>query len=229
MQLLKKRGILIFWFVLVLDCYFIYTGQELFRIATKTALVPILLFYIFLNARKNYYKNAKTFIFLAFIAAWLGDILLLNKGNTFFLLGMLAFMCAHILFALTFYRIHKLQIFKAQESFIAALILIFLCFELYKFITPGLADFFKIPVIIYMVAISIMVITVANLLNSSARKTSAMMYFLPGAALFVISDALLALQTFMFSDIDLLSISVMLSYGYALSLFSDGFSKLLKG
>ena len=56
-----------------------------------------------------------------------------------------------------------------------------------------------------------------------------MMYFIPGAALFVISDALLALQVFMFNDIDLLGISVMLSYGYALSLFADGFSKLLKG
>ena len=141
---------------------------------------------------------------------------------------MIAFMMAHILFGFTFYRIHKLRIFKSQEAFITALILLFLCYELYKFITPGLGDF-KIPVIIYMIVISGMVIMVTNLLSSSPRKTSAMMYFIPGAALFVISDALLALQVFMFNDIDLLGISVMLSYGYALSLFADGFSKLLKG
>ena len=228
MDLLKKRGILIFWLILLADCYFIYTGNEGNRILTKPLLIPVALFYIFLNARKNHYRNSKTFIFLGFIFAWIGDLLLMNKGDVFFLAGMSAFMLAHIFFALTFYKVHKLRFAKSQEAFLAALLLFVACFQLYKFITPGIGAF-KIPVIIYMVVISSMGVMVANLLGSSARKTSAIMYFIPGAALFILSDALLALQTFMFNDIDLLSISVMLSYGYAVSLFSDGFSKLLKG
>ncbi len=226
--MLKKRGLIIFWLFLILNCYFIYTGQHLQQTITKAVLVPILLFYIFLNARKNYYKNSKSFIFSAFICAWFGDIFLVNKGDTFFLLGMLAFACAHILFAITFYRIHKLRILKSQEAFIAAIILVVAFYELYNFITPGLGNF-KIPVIIYMLVISTMAIMAVNLLSSGVRKASAMMFFIPGALLFIVSDALLALQIFMFSDIDLLGISVMLSYGYALSLFADGFTKLLKG
>ena len=47
MQLLKKRGLLIFLFVLLVDCYFIYTGQDIYRIVTKTALIPILLLKLF--------------------------------------------------------------------------------------------------------------------------------------------------------------------------------------
>jgi uncharacterized membrane protein YhhN len=228
MDMLKKRGLLIFWMILLADCYFIYTGNEWNRLFTKPLLVPVALFYIFLNARKNHYRNSKTFIFLGFIFAWIGDLLLMNKGNTFFLAGMVAFMFAHLFFAYTFYKIHRLRFEKSQEAFIAALVLIVACYQLLKFISTGIGDF-KIPIIIYMIVISIMAIMVANLLGSNVRKTSAILYFLPGAALFILSDALLSLQVFMFNDIDLLSISVMLSYGYAISLFADGFTKLLKG
>lgn len=228
MQLLKKRGIFIFWILLLLDCYFIYSGNELYRFFTKAPLVPVLLFYIFLNARKNYYHNTKTLVFLALVCSWIGDLLLLGKGDGFFLGGMAAFMLTHILFAITFYRIHRLNIAKSQEAFIAAIVLVAMDIQLYKYISPNLGGF-KVPVIIYIVVISIMVIMVSNLLGSNTRKVQAVNFFLPGAALFILSGAALAMRMFVYTDIAFLDIVVMLSYGYAQSLFAEGFTKFLKG
>lgn len=226
MQMLKKSWMIIFWIALILNCYFIYTGQHFQQSLTKIALVPALLFYIFSNTHNSYFKNNKILIFTAFTCAWLGDILLLNKGDMFFLSGMLAFACTHILFIIIFYRIHKLSISTARPAFTAALILISALYVLYKFIGPNLGSF-KIPILIYMGIISSMAIMAVNLWSSGIRKNIVAMYFIQGAALFIISDALLALQLFLFHDIILLAVAVMLTYGCALSLFAGGFTKLL--
>ena len=228
MQLLKKRGLLIFWILLLLDCFFIYTKDESHRIFTKPLLIPILCFYIFLNARKNHYHNTKTLVFLALVFAWLGDILLMQSTRIFFLLGMLAFALTHIFLSITYYRIHKLKLAKCQEAFLATIVVSFICVAVYQFVKSELGSL-KIPVIAYMVVISVMAILSANLLGSGLRKTSAINYFIPGAALFIFSDAVLISQMFVFNEIDFLPVIVMLSYGYAISLIGEGFSKLLKG
>ncbi|OIR00176.1 YhhN-like protein [mine drainage metagenome] len=227
MQMLKKIGMIIFWIALILNCYFIYSGQHFAEAFTKIALIPALLSHILLNTRNNHFKNNAILIFTAFICAWLGDILLLNKDEIFFLLGMLAFASAQILFAITFYRIHKIRISKSKEAFIAALILVAALYELYKFIGPNLGSF-KIPILIYMGIIGTMAIMAVNLWGSDLKKNIVVMHFIPGALLFIISDALLALRLFMFHDIILLAVAVMFTYGCALSLFAGGFIKLLK-
>ena len=227
MQILKKYGILIFWFVLILHCFFIYSGQHVQQALTKIALVPILLCYMLLNTRNSHFKNNKIFISAAFICAWLGDILLLKRGDMFFLSGMLAFACAHILFIIIFYRIHKLSISTARPAFITAFILVVALYVLYQFIGTNLGSF-KIPILIYMGIISSMAIMAVNLWSSGIRKNIVSIYFIQGAVLFIISDALLALQLFLFHHIVLLAVAVMLTYGYALSLFAGGFTKLLK-
>lgn len=227
MQMLKKLGMIIFWIALILNSYFIYTGQHFAEAFTKIALIPALLFYIFLNTPNNYFKNNAILIFAALVCAWLGDILLLNKGDQFFLSGMLAFACAHILFAIIFYRIHKLRISTGRPAFIAALILVAALYVLYEFIETNLGSF-KIPILIYMGIISTMATMAVNLLSSDLKKNIVTLHFIPGALLFIISDALLAMQLFMFHDIVLLAVVVMLTYGCALSLFAGGFTKLLK-
>ena len=234
MQLLKKRGLLIFWLILLLDCYFIYSGEISYRIFTKPLLVPVLTFHIFLNARQNYYHNTKTFVFLALIFAWIGDILLLNTGMTYFFFGMLAFACTHVLFSVIFYRIHRLELAKCQEAFIASLLVIFVYSMLYRYVNAqsiSTRNFhsYRVPVIAFMVVLGMMSILAANLLSSSLRKLSAINYFIPGVILFVLSDSVLLLQVFVFPEVDFLGIIVMLSYGYALALICDGFSKILKG
>lgn len=228
MQLLKKRGILVFWGILLLDCYFIFSGNQSSRIISKGLLVPVLGFYIFLNAKKNFYQTTKLLVFFALIVAWLGDMFLLKDGDLFFMLGMACFMCFHVIIATIFFRLQKLKIAKCQNAFIAFGVYVFLAYRLFKFLHEGIGDY-RIPIIFYAASMGVMVIAVFNQLESGTRKLSAVSFFIPAAILFVISDATLALQKFKFYNEEYLSIIVMLAYGYSMSLFSDGFSKILKG
>ena len=229
MQLLKKKGILVFWVILLVDSYFILTKQDSLRFFTKTLLIPILLFYVFLNTRKHHYRTSKILIFFALLAAWIGDILLMFKANTFFIFGMAAFGLMHLLYAYIYYRFHKLRLGKSQEAFVAAIVMFFLCFFLFRYLnkSPEFA-WLKIPVIIYMITISLMSVMAANMLGTVSRKYNAINFFLPGAVLFIISDGTLSVQKFVFPDEPFLSVIVMISYGYAQSLIADGFSKILK-
>jgi uncharacterized membrane protein YhhN len=228
MQLLKKQGLLIFWGVLLLDCYFIYSGNNHNRLFTKLALVPVLLFYIFLNTKKNVYRTTKSLVFFAFVAAWIGDLLLLNSSKTFFLFGMLCFAIFHILMAATFYRMRRLNIKKGQFAFMAAIVYAFISFNLIKFLKTDLGELL-VPVIGYIIIMGAMVVSAFNLLENNITKPNAITFFIPAALLFIISDTTLALQTFKYQDESILSIIVMLSYGYSISLLGDGFSKYLKG
>jgi uncharacterized membrane protein YhhN len=83
------------------------------------------------------------------------------------------------------------------------------------------------PVKIYMAAIAIMTASAANLLSNNLLKVIATTYFVPGAVLFVLSDAVLASNHFLYKD-NFLDVVVMLSYGYAQCLMVQGFARYLK-
>jgi uncharacterized membrane protein YhhN len=142
--------------------------------------------------------------------------------------GLGAFLLMQIMYILIFYKIKPLKLKKiSQEAVVAVAIVAFVCFQLYKFISPELGAL-KIPVIVYMVFIGIMSVLAANTMSSSGRKSLAIAHFLPGAILFLISDSVLAIDKFRFNE-PFLSVIVMLSYGYAQCLLAEGFTKMVKG
>jgi uncharacterized membrane protein YhhN len=85
----------------------------------------------------------------------------------------------------------------------------------------------ELPVKIYTVVICLMAATAANLLSSKPMKVIAAGFFVPGAALFMLSDSVLALNQFIYKD-TFLNIVVMLTYGYAQCLLVQGFTRYLK-
>ncbi|MFL9482745.1 lysoplasmalogenase [Chitinophagaceae bacterium LWZ2-11] len=228
MELIKKRGIIIFWILLVVDCYFILSNDSQYRWGSKLLLMPVLTIYLFTNARKNYHRTYKLYIFLAMLFAWIGDALLLLKSEKAFLFGVGAFLLMHVMYILIFYKIKPLRLNKLpQEAVIATVVMLFGSIQLFKFINPELGSL-KIPVVVYMVFIGIMAVLAANTLSSSGRKSLALGHFLPGAILFVISDSVLAIDKFRFNE-PFLSVVVMLSYGYAQCLLMEGYTKMIKG
>ncbi|WP_298298319.1 lysoplasmalogenase [Hydrotalea sp.] len=228
MRLLKKHGILVFWFFLLADCYLILIEKESLRIFTKPLLIPILLFFIFLNARHNLFKHTKTLVFLALIFAWIGDISLMVSGAVLFILGLIAFIIAHIFFIVTFLRMHPPELKHSQEAFIGVAILFCWNYFVLHFIGPNLGVM-KWPILIYMLVISTMAVSTVNLLGSRSKKNLAISFFIPGAALFLVSDSVLALKMFLYTDVSFLGVVVMVSYGYALSLLADGFARYFRG
>lgn len=227
MQLLKKRGILIFWIILLAHCACLYLHKNNYANYSKVLLVPILAFHVFLNAKQNQYRTFKMLFFIAFISAWLGDIFLIFNGNIYFMLGMLCFTITHIANILFFNKLRPLRVAKSQEAFLAALAMLFIIAQMHNFLKPYTGNL-KYPMLGYMIIISTVVVFASNLLGGSGRKTNALHYFLPASVLFILSDAVLAVNIFYIKE-DFLSIVVMLSYGYAQSLYAEGYLKIIKG
>ena len=226
MQILKKQGIVIFWIVLLIHCAFIYFGKTEYRHISKLFLMPILIGYLFMNVSRNAYPTSKTILYTGLFAAFIGDLLLIFNGTSFFIGGMLAFIITHIAYTKFFLKCSNVRLSKATEFVIAAVLVTIVAVKLLDFLKPYLGDMVW-PVKIYMAAIAIMTASAANLLSNSLLKVIAITYFVPGAVLFVLSDAVLAANHFLYKN-DFLDIVVMLSYGCAQCLMVQGFARYLK-
>ncbi len=231
MQLLKKYGIIIFWFILAADCFLLYQEQHEYHGYLKAALMPVLIFYVFLNARKNHYLTSKSLVFSAMLFSWIGDLLLINNSNTFFLWGMIAFLIAHIFYIIFFRRLQPLNPLKATEATIATVVLIAIYYQLFKFLKPELAEApsLRVPIYIYAVVIGIMAVMATNVFSNKSRRSLSINFFIPGVALFIFSDIVLVLHKFKYTDTGFLEVVIMVSYGYAQCLLAQGFTKYLKG
>ncbi|MBX9732463.1 MAG: lysoplasmalogenase, partial [Chitinophagaceae bacterium] len=209
MQLFKKEGIFIFWLALFTHCAFIYLGKTEYRQITKLLIMPILILYLFASVKKNRYQTSKIIIFTGLIFSFLGDALLIKSGPTWFIAGMIAFLITHICYTSFFLRIAKVKFTNATEFAIAAVVVSVISVKILQFLGPYLGDM-KLPVKIYVAAISVMAATAANLLGNKLLKILATSFFIPGAILFIVSDATLAVNHFIYHE-PFLDVVVMMS------------------
>jgi uncharacterized membrane protein YhhN len=226
MQLIKKEGIFIFWLVLFTHCAFIFLGKTEYQHITKLLIMPMLILFLFANVKKNRYPTSKIIIFTGLIFAFIGDALLLKSGTSWFIGGMVAFLITHICYTAFFLRIAKVKFTSATEFAIAAMVVSVIAVKILQFLAPYLGDM-KLPVKIYVAAISVMAATAANLLGNKLLKILATSFFIPGAILFMVSDATLAVNHFIYHE-PFLDVVVMMSYGYAQCLMVQGFARYLR-
>jgi uncharacterized membrane protein YhhN len=226
MQLFKKEGIFIFWLALFTHCAFIYLGKTEYRQITKLLIMPILMLYLYTNVKKNKYQISKMIIFTGLLFSFIGDALLIKSGTGWFIAGMIAFLITHLCYTGFFLRIAKVKFTNATEFAIAAVIVSVISVKILQFLGPYLGEM-KLPVKIYVAAISVMAATAANLLGNKLLKILATSFFIPGALLFMLSDAVLAVNHFIYHE-PFLDVVVMMSYGYAQCLMVQGFARYLR-
>lgn len=226
MELIKKHGILLFWFILYADCGLLYLNKPQYHGILKPLLMLVLMFYLAFNTTKKSFTGSKLIVFIALLASWIGDILLLEEGDGFFIAGMVAFIITHIFYSIFFFRAVSIRLSKFTEGTIAAFVFILIASQLRKFLSPHWGSF-GLPIMIYMVFIGIMAILATNIARSKTMKTLAFNNFIPGAVLFILSDAIIVLNKFYFKE-EFLSIVIIMSYGYAQCLMVQGFNKYLK-
>lgn len=217
MQFLRKNGIVVYFLVLIVHCFSIYLETETLRVVTKLLLVPILA--VWLIAQKG--TAFSVVVYLGLLSCFAGDVLLLFTGELFFLTGMLCFIKAHVFNSVYFIKLQDPRHSRMREAYAAAVILILLSVVVFVVLNPYLG-IFRIPVLVYMLIISIMAILAANTAANGSVRRIAIRYFIPGAALFVISDAVLAINKFMAQQ-PMLNIIVMATYGGALYFMVKGF------
>lgn len=130
-------------------------------------------------------------LFAGLFFSWWGDLFLLSIAKTPFLLGLIAFFLAHVMYIGAFWMLTPNPIYAAVTLAIMAIP----AFLVYRWLSPTLGTM-RGPVIAYMCVISIMVASAATLLTRGGFA------ILPaiGAALFYLSDLFVARRRFIKDD-----------------------------
>ncbi len=222
MHLIKKYGILLFGIVLLSHLFFMYNENTALRIFSKLWLLPILVCCLYASAEKAG-RDINLPAFAGLFFAYFGDALLTQNGNLYFLLGMVAFIGTHISNSIYFLQLQPMSFVKNNAALIAGFVLVLVSGAVMGMLGNTLGGF-REPIILYMVIICCMAVFATNTFNHPVLKHLAIRYFIPGAGLFVLSDALLALNKFYYQK-PLLDIAVMFTYGLAQCLLVKGFSR----
>ena len=108
-----------------------------------------------------------------------------------FMIGLVLFLLAHVAYAVTFTLLTGL----GAIVWLAALVLLAIGVGIYRLFHGGLGTM-KVPVIVYIVVISVMVNQAVTTFNGSALSLLQTWMIAIGAVLFYISDVILAANRF---------------------------------
>ena len=217
----KNFWIILFLIVLAIDLFAAYSGNETLRYFSKPLLMPLLIVYFIFNT--NTVVSLKKWIVLALISSWLGDVLLMfeARNNIFFIFGLVAFLIAHIFYILFYENILKLENLKKNYWLFIPVLIYYVA--LIYLLSPHLGEM-KLPVRVYGVVISYMLIQALQITRIKNRAASAMMII--GAILFIASDSVLAMNKF-YQPFELAGIAIMITYGMAQLLITLGATRYI--
>ena len=220
----KNFWIILFLIILAADLTAVFFNKDSLRYFTKPLIVISLIIY-FISQTSFVQSGLKKWILLALAFSLGGDIFLLfeAKDPNFFLLGLASFLIAHIFYIVFFHLIRIRE--NIAGNFLLLLVVVVYYTALMTIISPFLENL-KLPVRIYGVVISFMLLLALHTGFISNKKAS--MMIITGAVLFIISDSLLALNKF-YAPFDYAGIGVMLTYGLAQLFIVDGAIKYIRG
>lgn len=178
------------WLILLFYCTYLFLvllkiEQVVFYM--KPFLIPSLL--LLLVGDLSLSEN-KPLLFALFFST-LGDILLMFKGEPFFILGLISFLLAHLVYILIFKGL--LKSFKLNGFVVLTTAFIVTYFMVFvSYLWPFLGEM-RLPVLFYAFVISAMFWFSIQFYKN---RTSYKWYIIFGAMLFVISDSILSVQLF---------------------------------
>jgi uncharacterized membrane protein YhhN len=209
--------IIVFIIVLLADLVAVYFSNETLRYITKPLLMPLLVIY-FVSALKIFSSSLKKWIIPALLFSWAGDVLLMfeSMNSNFFIFGLVAFLIAHIFYILFYENLIQHESIK-KNYWLFIPVLIYYAVLVY-ILSPNLGDM-KLPVSIYGIVISYMLIQALQVGRVKNRPVAALM--ITGAVLFITSDSILALNKF-YKPFEYAGILIMLTYGIAQLLITIG-------
>lgn len=222
---MKKNGwLFLFTAVLITNLTGIFLSNETLQFISKPLIIITLIGY-FIVAVKGAVSGFKKWILLALSFSWLGDVLLMFQQNDelFFLLGLSAFLLAHIFYIVFFHRVRIKEAIAGRRWLL--LIVVVYYAVLISVISPYLGSM-KLPVRVYGVVISFMLMLAMHMLFLGNKRAGSLMMI--GALLFVVSDSVLAInkfyQSFVYEDSfrEIAGVAVMLTYGLAQLFIVEG-------
>ena len=213
----KKYWIVIYLIVLAVDLFAVYSANETIRYVSKLLLMPLLVVF-FLASTKTFFSPLKKWIVLALVFSWAGDVLLMfePQNSKFFIVGLTAFLIAHIFYIVFYENILRIENLKKNYWLFIPVLIYYVA--LVYLLSPHLGGM-KLPVRVYGIVISYMLIQALQTGRINDRHAALLM--ICGAALFITSDSLLAINKF-YGSFQYAGIAVMLTYGIAQLLITLG-------
>ncbi len=195
--------------------------SEIFNLSVLHLVVkPSLLIFLAAYYQQSVSSVNKTFLF-ALIFCWVGDVFLLfdQYNELFFMAGLGSFLIAHILLILS-YRQHVLADdgTKGTQRIRLSFPVILAGSGLVVVLYPTLGDL-KIPVMIYALALTLMVLQSIFRLGRTSSKSFWLVFF--GAIFFMLSDSLLAINKF-YHPVSFPGVWIMSTYIAAVYLIAQG-------
>lgn len=196
-----KIAFIVFLIVSLLDVVGIVFEIPLLIHTFKPLIIPsLLVVYVFsVRERNNTYIAALIFSFL-------GDSFLMYEGDLYFMIGLISFLIAHILFIIIVLK--RIQNPKMATVVVSSLPFLVLFVGLLGVLYNSL-DELLIPVIIYGLTISLF--GTVSLIDYLNKQCNSSLLMLIGASIFIVSDSILAINKFYVAT-KVFAILVMITY-----------------
>ena len=213
----KKYWILLFVVILIGDLVGIQLNNNLVQSFLKPLIITTLIGY-FDSQLNSITKGLAKWVLFALLFSLLGDVFLMfqEKKSIFFLLGLSAFLIAHIFYIIFFHKVRVKENVKSNPWLLVVVVIYYAA--LISLLSPYLADM-KIPVLVYGIVISFMFMLAMHMLfikNKIAGK-----WMMSGALFFVLSDSILAINKF-YQPFEAAGVLIMLTYGLAQLFIIEG-------
>jgi uncharacterized membrane protein YhhN len=220
----KKYWIFLFAVILIGDLVGIQSNNYVAQCFFKPFIIPVIIGYLNFSI-VNIAKGLSKWILAALLFSLLGDVVLMfqEKNSIFFLLGLSAFLIAHIFYIIFFHKVRVKENVKSNPWLLVVVVIYYAA--LINLLSPYLADM-KIPVLIYGVVISFMFMLAMHMLFIKNKQAG--QWMMAGALLFVMSDSILAINKF-YQPFEVAGVLIMLTYGLAQFFIVHGAIKYIRG
>jgi len=161
----------------------------IFKPISTSLVIVIALLFIVVN--KDYNLNYTLAIIIGLLFSFGGDIVLMFKSKQAFMLGLILFLMAHVVYSIVF----SVYSGFVESDLISALVLILLAMVIFIYLYSAL-DRMKIPVLFYILIISFMMNRAISTFYGEFFNYTQAILISVGAGLFYISDLILAVNKF---------------------------------
>lgn len=213
----KINWVILFLLILTGNIAGMYMNNPWLEKVTKPLLMIVMIIY-FVSSVNSISSALKKWVIAALAFSWLGDVLLMfqQEQPIFFLLGLSAFLIAHIFYILFFHLARVNEQVKSRWWLLAIVVVYYAI--LMAVLYPKLGDM-KVPVPVYGIVISFMLLLATHMLFIKNSKAGQLM--MAGAVLFILSDSVLAINKF-YQPFEAAGLVIMLTYGIAQLLITKG-------
>ncbi len=157
---------------------------------TKPLLLPLLMGWLIATAGREWPRSLR-YLGVGLVFAWAGDLLLLGEGDTFFMLGLVAFLVMQVLYVVAFQSVPGPSLVRQRP--IVAVPYGLALVGLVALTWPG-AGGMRVPGIVYVAVLVTMALAALDLLARLPRADG--WRVAGGGALFAVSDGLIAVTAF---------------------------------